>query len=202
MLLTTLYVVGETLGMPYNPSFAKRIKRQDIEEWMGDQHITVSYLWEDFKRYINDVLKTALTPSWSGALAYVGSSRIDVKRLYTLDSKTDFANLLNRYFNVRRDFIGLPQYQNEKGYEPDVFMNKWLKKFGICDSVSLEMDPEGLGVSIKLHKGERTSLLADEGYGITQLFSILLEIETAIQQAFHHFLVKDGLDRTMSTSRI
>ena len=69
-------------------------------------------------------------------------------------------------------------------------MNKWLKKFGICDSVSLEMDPEGLGVSIKLHKGERTSLLADEGYGITQLFSILLEIETAIQQAFHHFLVK------------
>lgn len=190
LLLTTLNVVGEDLGMSYDPAFAQRIKRQDIEEWFGDQHITVNYLWEDFKKYINDVLKTALTPSWSGSLAYVGSSRIDVKRLYTLDSKTDFANLLNRYFNARRDFIGLPQYQNEKGYEPDVFMNKWLKKFGICDSVSLEMDPEGLGVSIKLHKGEHTSLLADEGYGITQLFSILLEIETAIQQAFHHFLVK------------
>lgn len=129
-------------------------------------------------------------PSWTGTLSYVGSSRIDVKRLYTLDSKTDFATLLNRYFNARRDFVGLKEYENEKGYEPDAFLNKWLHKFGVCDYASLDLDSEGLGVSIRLHKGERTSLLADEGYGITQLFSILMEIETCIQNAFHHFLVK------------
>lgn len=191
LLLTTLTNIGEMIGFEQNNSYSGRIKLTEIEEWIGDtHHLTVYYLWEDFNRIINNQLQTALNPSWVGTLSYVGSSRIDVKRLYTLDSKTDFATLLNRYFNARRDFVGLKEYENEKGYEPDAFMNKWLHKFGVCDCATLDLDSEGLGVSIRLHKGERTSLLADEGYGITQLFSILMEIETGIQNAFHHFLVK------------
>lgn len=191
VLLTTLTNGGEMVGLGQNPAFSERIRLNDYEEWIGDtHHRSIFYLWEDFKRIVNEQLHKALVPSWTGTLAYVGSSRIDVKRLYTLDSNTDFAALLNRYFNARRDFVGLKECDNEKGYEPDAFMNKWLKNFGICDYVTLDLDPEGLGVSIKLHKGGRTSLLADEGYGITQLFSILMEIETCIQNAFHYFLVK------------
>ncbi len=190
-LLTTLTNIGEMIGLEQDGSFFGKVSLTEIEEWIGDiHHLTIYYLWEDFKRIVNNQLQKALNPSWVGSLSYVGSSRIDVKRLYTLDSKTDFAALLNRYFNARRDFVGLKEYDNEKGYEPDAFMNKWLKNFGICDSVSLDLDSEGLGVSIKLYKGDRTSLLADEGYGITQLFSILMEIETGIQNAYHHFLVK------------
>lgn len=188
-LLTTLINAGEYIGLTPDSAFSEKINSG--KNFMGDQtHLTVHYLWQDFIKYVNDQLQKAITPSWCGSLAYVGSSRIDVKRLYTLDSKSDFAGLLNRYFNARRDFVGLRDYKNEKGYEPDAFINKWLKEFGICDSVSLDMDPEGLGVAIRLHKGDRTSLLADEGYGITQLFSILLEIETGIQHAFQHFRVK------------
>lgn len=191
LLLTTFINVGEQLNLISDSKFSERIRLTDGEEWYGDQkHVTVHFLWDDFKRYVNEQLEKALAPSWGGSLAYVGSSRIDVKRLYTLDSKTDFAGLLNRYFNARRDFAGLPEYKNEKGYEPDAFMNKWLKLFGVCDYATLEMDSEGLGVAVKLHKGDRTVLLADEGYGITQLFSILLEIETGIQKAFQNFLVK------------
>lgn len=193
LLLTTLINVGENINLIPKVSFSEKIRLTDGENWIGDKkHLTIHYLWEDFKKHVNEQLQKALIPSWSGSLAYVGSSRIDVKRLYTLDSKTDFADLLNRYFNARRDFIDLQEYKYEKGYEPDAFMNKWLKKFGICDYVTLDMDPEGLGVAIKLHKEEQTSLLADEGYGITQLFSILLEIETGIQRAFQHFLDKGG----------
>lgn len=189
-VLTTLMNVGENIGLTPNISFSEKIRLSE-GDWTGmEKHLTVHYLWEDFKKYVNNQLQKAITPSWCGSLAYVGSSRIDVKRLYTLDSKSDFASLLNRYFNARRDFIDLTEYEGEKGYEPDAFINKWLKEFGICDSVSLDMDPEGLGVAIRLHKGDRTSLLADEGYGITQLFSILLEIETGIQHAFQHFRVK------------
>ena len=191
LLLTTLTNIGEMIGFEQHKSYSGRVSLTEIEEWIGDtHHLTVYYLWEDFKRIVNNQLQKALNPSWVGKLSYVGSSRIDVKRLYTLDSKTDFATLLNRYFNARRDFVGLKEYENEKGYEPDAFLNKWLHKFGVCDHASLDLDSEGLGVSIRLHKGERTSLLADEGYGITQLFSILMEIETCIQNAFHHFLVK------------
>lgn len=190
-LLTTLINAGEYIGFTPNSPFSEKIRLTNGEEWIGDKkHITIHYLWEDFKNYVNEQLQKAITPSWCGSLAYVGSSRIDVKRLYTLDSKSDFASLLNRYFNARRDFVGLRDYENEKGYEPDAFINKWLKEFGICDAVTLDMDSEGLGVAIRLHKGDRTSLLADEGYGITQLFSILLEIETGIQHAFQHFRVK------------
>lgn len=191
LLLTTLVRVGEIIDLTPEASFAEKIRLTEAKEWIGDhKHLTIHYIWEDFKRHVNEQLQKAITPTWCGALSYVGSSRIDVKRLYTLDSKSDFAGLLNRYFNARRDFVGLRDYKNEKGYEPDAFINKWLKEFGICDSVSLDMDPEGLGVAIRLHKGDRTSLLADEGYGITQLFSILLEIETGIQHAFQHFRVK------------
>ena len=191
LLLTTLVRVGEIIDLTPDSSFAEKIRLTEAEEWIGDhKYLTIHYIWEDFKRYVNEQLQRAITPTWCGAMSYVGSSRIDVKRLYTLDSKSDFAGLLNRYFNARRDFVGLCDYKNEKGYEPDAFINKWLKEFGICDSVSLDMDPEGLGVAIRLHKGDRTSLLADEGYGITQLFSILLEIETGIQHAFQHFRVK------------
>lgn len=190
-LLSTLMYCGVKLDLTPDENFYEMKEVPKYEDWMGESvHIIIYNLWEDFKRYYEDVLKNIFLPSWIGTLSYVGSSRIDVKRLYTLDSKTDFSALLNRYFNVRRDFLGLKEYDNEKGYEPDAFINKWLKNFGICHSVSLDLDPEGLGVSIKLHKGDRTSLLADEGYGITQLFSILMEIETSIQNAYHHFLIK------------
>lgn len=186
-LLTILINTGEYIGLYPDSEFSDKISYYD--EFFENKK-SLHYLWEDFKKYFNKQLQKAITPSWSGSLAYVGSSRIDVKRLYTLDSKSDFACLLNRYFNARRDFIGLKEYEDEKGYEPDAFMNMWLKKFGICDYATLDMDAEGLGVAIRLHKGEKSSLLADEGYGITQLFSIILEIETRIQQAFQHFLVK------------
>lgn len=190
-ILSTLSYVGILLNPTEESDFYMRETFREPDEWFGEKmHIVVYYIFEDFKRYVNKQLKKALVPSWTGTLSYVGSSRIDVKRLYTLDSKTDFAALLNRYFNARRDFVGLKEYENEKGYDPDAFMNKWLHKFGVCDYATLDLDSEGLGVSIRLHKGEMTSLLADEGYGITQLFSILMEIETCIQNAFHHFLVK------------
>lgn len=191
LLLTTLTRIGELIDLSQVSSFFEKIRLTEAEEWIGDyKYLTIHYIWEDFKKYVNEQLQKAITPTWCGAMSYVGSSRIDVKRLYTLDSKSDFAGLLNRYFNARRDFVVLRDYKNERGYEPDAFINKWLKEFGICDSVTLDMDPEGLGVAIRLHKGDRTSLLADEGYGITQLFSILLEIETGIQHAFQHFRVK------------
>ena len=195
-ILSTLSYVGILLNPTEESDFYVRETFREPDEWFGEKrHIAVHYIFEDFKGFVNKQLKKALMPSWTGTLSYVGSSRIDVKRLYTLDSKTDFAALLNRYFNARRDFVGLEKHDYEKGYEPDAFINKWLKKFGICDHVTLNLDPEGLGVSIKLHKGNRTSLLADEGYGITQLFSILMEIETGIQNAFHHFLVKGWPDQ-------
>ena len=52
--------------------------------------------------------------------------------------------------------------------------------------MSIKYDDEGLGATIRLYKNSEDKngkLLSDEGYGITQLISIMLQIETAILSA-------------------
>ncbi|MCH5346012.1 MAG: AAA family ATPase [Muribaculaceae bacterium] len=184
-ILTTLVNCGNIIGLPIDSSFGERVSVPEFDDWFSENvYITRHNLWEDFKDYVEKQLQKSLMPEWSSALFYVGSSRVDVRRLYTFDTRNDFSDLLKRYLDGRRDFIRLPVDADEEEYEPDVFLNKWLQRFNICDSASINLDSEGLGVSIKLNKGDDTYLLADEGYGITQLFSILLEIETAIQLAY------------------
>ena len=154
------------------------------------------------------LLQELITPEWSGNIDYVSSSRISVNRLYSFEPSTDFSQLLKKYFDSARNNIRWYKEKNNQpisnisneaflnilGIEPEnseyvtrfyrqgSFMNKWIKIFGIGDSVSLDVDDEGLGVKLRLHKteGDKGRLLADEGYGITQLVAILLQIETAI----------------------
>jgi hypothetical protein len=121
-------------------------------------------------------------------MEYVSSSRVDVKRLYTLDYHNDFSSLLKRYFDKKRDFLDYKERvhtSDKHNYEVGSFINSWIQEFGIGQSLSISIDDEGLGAQIRLHKNENDKgrLLADEGYGITQLISILLQIETAILSA-------------------
>lgn len=122
-----------------------------------------------------------------GNMSYVSSSRAIVEKSYDLNKKDDFTVLLQRYFEKKRVFKEKGSYKSSHTpeYEVDSFMNRWLKQFGIGDSLSFVLDEDGVGVKIFLHKDtEKTKrLLADEGYGITQLISIILQIETAILSA-------------------
>jgi len=134
--------------------------------------------------FVSELLQELVTPDWCGNMEYVSSSRVSVKRLYPLDANDDFTQLLKKYYE------GIHASANaysraHKNYETNSFMNKWIKKFKIGDSVSIHVDKEGLGVQIRLHKNHEDEgrLLADEGYGITQLVSILVQIETAILNA-------------------
>ena len=120
-------------------------------------------------------------------MSYVSSSRATVKKLYALDEKDDFTELLQRYFEAKRVFLdkSVVKSSNNPEYEVNSFLNNWIKQFGIGDSLSFKLDEEGLGVKIYVNKSSvnKSCLLADEGYGITQLISILLQIETAILSA-------------------
>lgn len=115
--------------------------------------------------FLNALLTECMVPSFFGPMTYVSSARATIKRLYQLDKKDDFTVLLKAYMET-----------NHKGS----FINKWIKKFGIGDSVSFAMDEDGVGAKIRIHKtpdDETGRLLADEGYGITQLLSIMLQIQ-------------------------
>ena len=156
-------------------------------------------------KFAEAVVMEAITPEWGGNMSYVSSSRASVNRLYTLDSKDDFSTLLQNYFERKRLFLDnnskSAYWPANTDYIPDSFMNRWAEKFKIGKSISLDVDKEGLGVQIRLHKTAKDEgrLLADEGYGLTQLVSILLQIETAILSAqgikVNHFYGLDTLDK-------
>ena len=135
------------------------------------------------------LLREVACPDWCDNMSYVSSARASVSRLYTLDTNNDFSLLLQRYFEKKRLYLeyakGPEQPLKRHHYEIDSFMNRWIEKFEIGKAISLNIDEEGLGVQIRLHKDndDKGRILADEGYGITQLVSILLQIETAILAA-------------------
>ena len=123
-----------------------------------------------FRRIVEEVLYREVPNS----IQYESSSVVNIKRLYSMESEDDFAQLLKRYFAAKT-----VTYK----YNPGTFLNKWIKEFEIGDCISIEADSEGLGITLRLHKDgddEKGSLLADSGYGITQLFAIMLNIEVAI----------------------
>ncbi len=149
------------------------------------------YTFEVLNLFAHYLVMECLLPAWSGKIAYVSSSRVDVKRLYPLDGTDDFTQLLQRYFEGKRlqksedhdEAVYGPQ--KRKDYRLNRFTSQCLKAFGIGESIIFKVDEDGLGVKLFLHRadGSEDRLLADEGYGITQLVSILLQIETAIVTA-------------------
>lgn len=137
--------------------------------------------------FAKELMEEVVCPNWCGKMEYVSSSRASVRRLYSLETNDDFPKLLNDYFEKKRLLLGLKkepfsEWRLDGNYEENTFINYWIKRFGIGDSISFPVDKDGLGVRIRMHKesGDDSGLLADEGYGITQLVSILLQIETAI----------------------
>lgn len=78
-----------------------------------------------------------------------------------------------------------PQIGAEEYNRPNSFINRWLNQFGVAHHISIKKAEEG-GVCIYLYRDENDKegeLLADKGYGITQLVSILLQIEIAIMKS-------------------
>lgn len=138
------------------------------------------HIYDIFSEFAVSLIDEVLLPEWSGDITYVSTSRVEMERLYRLDTRSDFSLILSRYLEARRYYADNKPY--EKDYEADTFLNGWVQKLGIGHSVTVDRDAEGYGVYVHLHKtaGDKGEVLADEGYGITQLVSILLTVETAI----------------------
>ena len=136
-------------------------------------------MYNAYLKYINIILHELLMPEFLRDFIYVGSTRVNVSRLYSFDDKScGFSHLIEEYFknmSVYKKPWGL-----EDKYQPGDFVNKWLKQLEIADKLLLERVQDGLGVVAYLQKGERKGLLADEGYGITQIVSMLMNIENEI----------------------
>ena len=133
-----------------------------------------------FKEYASMVIEEAVTLAIPQSLSYVATSLVNVKREYSFDSNDNFTNLVKRYFIAQRAF----KNSHMRGYYgDDSFIDKWVRKLGIGHSVSIEISDSGSSFVVRLFKTEKDTvgtILAEEGYGITQIVTLLIRIETAI----------------------
>ena len=115
--------------------------------------------------YLNNVINECITPWFLQNIAYIDSSTANVKRHYSEEDHDKLSGTLGK----------LVKYG-----ETGLFVNKWLEKFGIAKSIKIKIIDDGL-LKVYLVNGEEEKLLADEGYGITQLVSLLLQIDNIIK---------------------
>jgi len=164
--------------MQWNSQLHEQEKDYYIDTLNRYSHIMFSRLLHTF---VEDLILEVLTTEVVDNMEYASSSRAKIQRLYTLDVDDDFTRLLKNYFEKERE-----SRERVMKYEPFAFLNKWISKIGIGNKIEMEQVGEGLGFTIRLYKTEddqKGHLLAEEGYGITQMFAVLLQIETAILSA-------------------
>ena len=157
----------------------KVIMRNDPTKWS---------IRESLKLFLNAVLFESLSPRFLKDIRYINSSSVQVKRLYSVEETDKFGLCLKQYLKGNQqkfDYqIGTIEINKAKEkYKLGEFLNKWIRLFEIGDKIHIQGTDEGLGVLIYLEKEGDKHLLADEGYGISQLIALLLQIEVQIANA-------------------
>lgn len=136
--------------------------------------------------YVSSVLTDIVSDGTMKAISYVSSDLVTIKRLYSFDAKDDFTSLLKQYLGTRNNDSSM-RLRNRLVYcdnpfemRKGEFANKWLQEFGIGDHLIVKPVEEGLGAQVRIFGSKEDNegrLLADFGYGITQLVALLLSIE-------------------------
>lgn len=158
----------------------ERSKRYKI---MDERELEQEYSQEKvMERFMELVLDEIYYPWFLNSIEYVDSASASIRRVYSIDEENKMNKVL-RGLNKRRvrdeewgDVDATEYYYHVPGW----FTNKWIKKFELGDGIEISSDDEG-GIKAYLEKGDVKRLLADEGYGVTQLVSLLLTIENAIK---------------------
>ena len=136
-----------------------------------------------FVDYASMVMREVVTSAIPQDLSYIGTSLVNVRRDYSLDSNDSFTNLIKRYLAAQRAYKN-SRYNDALGKE--IFISKWIRKLGLGYSVSIEVSNSGSSFVVRLYKTENDkigSILAEEGYGVTQIVTLLIRIETAILES-------------------
>ncbi len=148
------------------------------DRFSGEEHRD-HILLRDFLVFRDAALRNVFLTDVCDNLQYVGSNRIDVKRLYPFESQDIFGHTVSEFFEALRLCNGSGRTSASD------FIDKWIRSFGIGYHFGIESVDNGVGLILKIYQDENDKegrLLADYGYGISQLISVLLEIQTAIMK--------------------
>lgn len=141
------------------------------------------------KAFAKVVIVDAIEADFLEDITYINSSSTTVRRLYVLDDNDKIGNAINQVvYGNKQQFICNGHSEStlindEKfKYSPRTFLDKWCERFGL-GKITIEGSEQGLGAMVYVEKNGQKRLMADEGYGITQLFTLLLQIECRILKA-------------------
>lgn len=171
-----------------------------IERYIDQRYFSYSsrhILYSAYRDYLRFVLKESLITNDFSRILYNTNSFSSVQRLHSFEENSQFVRTMKEYVQVReriarehkqtsRLFSRFDNGDADKKYVADSFLNKWLGKDGlnICDHIELNTKKtDGLGFMVELvsANGKKESL-ADLGHGITQIVSILIQIECIIMK--------------------
>ena len=178
------------------------ISISDIEKFPEENDLELM-----INTFLEHVVNDVCSPFFSHNIEYINSASAQIARLYSVEDNNKMCNAL-RMFNDRKILCHkLASVRSIAYFKPGGFLNKWVKMFGIGDGIEVNGTEEGLGLMVYLYKEKERGLpepivigldaavypntimerrlLADEGYGITQLVALLLQIDNCIPISIH-----------------
>ena len=153
-------------------------------EYLNYQQFMAVNDHEKWLEYINFFIEDAFfnLPDFIDNVEFVNSNRPKVERFYDLSNVSgSFTHLIKGYVSLGNKEVLI---KNKGKYKLGDFLRKWVKELEIADDVIFEFSKEGSGIYIYLVIDNEQTLLADLGYGITQVLSMLLKIELSILSNF------------------
>ena len=138
--------------------------------------------------FVDNLIEKAINPYFCGHLKYVDASTVDVKRLYQVDDSNQFGKSWKLFNELSKRY---DENNSSRPIKSGQFMQKWLKELEICNDFVVS-NIEG-AISIKLITDDvpEGRPLADYGYGVTQLLSLLLNIEIALNNISVSYYISD-----------
>lgn len=165
-------------------------------DWIDFGNLSTMFCHNHIGSFLKYILGRVLNPDFCGKIGYVDASTVDVKRVYPLDFSDKFGNLWKKYHNLyqrsRPYVLTSPLFRKADIEDHGSFIRKWLREFGICDDLKIENSEGMLRIKLTSENNPDGRLLADFGYGVTQLIALLLNIEIAISNTEYKLLRYSG----------
>lgn len=189
-------ITKKLLGDDYSLNYDKRIVNLWNNRWMDSKMNGWARLClenftaeekadEDKKLFYTLMVNEIVSPWFFDSLNYIDSSTNEIKRIYNVENSDKLSSLLHSLLERAGSKEIIVEGQFRSTYKTGRFVNEWLKRFRIGDGLEIVGTDEDLGVKVYLVKNDSKRILADEGYGITQLISILLQIEVNNSKFFN-----------------
>lgn len=155
-----------------------------------DSDAVLDYKIESFQNniaeeFVKFLAEEVVVRALASRIQYVNSDSAKIKRLYSFEDEDKLCAAIRQFFKRIEKCKTLNDtlyIEDDVDFQVGEFFRKWLGKdhFNMGDYITYQDTDEGLGFLLYLVKDEKKRLLADEGYGITQLFTLLLHIDNMI----------------------